>query len=821
MKEFVVTRRSDPTGNKPRPPARFRIDDNGILTWADSNAENLFGYGGGRFRGLPMRKLVATTEDDPLSPGHDDSLSRGRKLTLTFRHEDGYFFTGELGLSTSHVDADHAARASITSMPDAPIDMRLLRQIEASAPIGLWELTVQGNSILWTEGVYRIFDLRPGLEVDPEHALFYFQEGQQRVRAAVRRCLQRGAPFSLELPIVTAQQRRRWVRLSGQAQRQDAHVRAVTGTLVDLTAEHDQAATVRHWQRLLSGLLATTTDLVVVVDPSVQILVLNQAFATQFEALFGVRPKVGDQLLALLPGFPNECRLYQRLWERAMERESFCVEMPLAQQNRDLPVFEIHYHRLTDDRGNLVGAAHIARDMSAQLGVGSSRNYLQSHDPLTGLLNRKEFLQRLQRDMGHNADRGTPCALLYLDLDHFETLNEKHGAGACDRYLRSLAQHLGTRVRQRDSLARIGGDKFAVLLDNCEEADTPKVARNLMAAIEAFVFEWEEAAFGARASAGLLPFTATTATTPDEVLALAADLCQTAKNAGRARLHMHQNGNHSGIEPDYRDRVEQLQTAIENGGITLRFQTIRPITSPTWGDHVEILSQLKLDNPESIWEPADFIPIAERFGLSSRFDYLVVAKTLAWLEQNPVMVARLKTCSFNLSLASILGTDFTVELKGLLAGSRFSPEVFCFEIKESDAARHPDAAGALCHDLHQVGCRVALDRVSGAAQSYTLISRLPLDIIKLDARLMKAMALDPVQQVMVEALRKMAEVAGITTVAQYIEDDQMLKQARELGIDFGQGFQLAPPKPLTELAPPRRQPRPSSQALTGTDGPEG
>lgn len=803
MKEFVVSRHRPDFSGQTAQPARLRVDDQGILTWASASAEQMFGYGGGRIPGMRMRKLVATAQDDPLAPAHNDSLQRGESLTLTFRHEDGYFFTGALILGASHVDADNAARASIKALPDEPIDMRQLRQIETSAPLGIWELTIQGNSILWSEGMYRILDLRPGLELDPEHALFYFQEGQSRVRAALRRCLQKGRGFRLELPIVSAKQRRRWVRLTGQPQYQGEQIRAVTGTLVDISAEQAQLSEVKHWKQLLKGFLAATSDLVVAMDPHLQIMALNDAFATQFEASFGVRPKVGDKLAGLLANHPNESRLYQRLWERAMDRETFCVEMPLAQHNRELPVYEFHYHRLTDAQGDLLGAAHLARDMSSRLGGGHSLNYLSSHDPLTGLLNRREFLQRLKRALGNAADNGSAQALLYIDLDHFEKLNEVHGPGACDRYLRDLASHLSNRTRQRDALARVGGDKFAILFDNCEEAESRKVAANLIAAVDSFTFSWQGNRLQTNASGGLVPFTAKTAGQPEELLALAADLCQTAKSAGRARMHVYRDQANSAAESEARCRIHELQSAIESDLIELRFQTIKPIASATWGDYIEIFSQLKLEGTEGPWQPDDFIPVAERFDLASRFDRMVIAKTLVWLNHNPVMEARLKMCSFNLSLASLLDPDFVDLVSNILANSRYSPGIFCFEVRESDAARHPDAVEALCRGFHELGCKVALDGVGGSAQSYTLISRLPVDVVKLDARLMKSLAEDPIQQVMVEALQKVAEVSGKVTIAQYIEDDPMLKQARELGIHYGQGFRLSLPKPLAELAPPR------------------
>lgn len=802
MKEFVVSRHVAGSTDDASPrSAHFRADDRGVLTWADSGAESLFGYSSGRFPGMTVRQLVAGSEDDPFSPAHEEVLNHGQKLTLTFRHANGVFFTGHLQLGASHLDEDNAASAMITLLPEASLERSRLRQIEIGAKLGTWDLGVQNNNIHWSEGVYNILELRPGAEVSPEHALFYFQAGQTRIRAALRRCLRTGKAFAFDLPILTAQQRPRWVRLTGNAEYQGELVDKVSGVLVDITPEHDQTLKAQRWRHLLDGMLASTDELIMAVDPEFKVILINEAAASQFETTFNLRPAAGDALPELLQQYPNENRLYRRLWQRAMERDFFCVEMPLSQQDPDLAVFEVHFHRLTDGAGNVIGAVFRAQDMSEKVGQGTL-SYVTSHDPVTGLLNRRELLHRLKRALLNKAEKGNAHALLYLDLDHFEKLNDTFGTAACDRYLRALAMRLSSRIRQRDALARVGGDKLAVLLDNCNENEARKVAENLRVALGELTLEWRNQSLSCTASAGLVPLPSQIDERPEDLLALAADLCQTAKAAGRNRLHVHRDPGNLAAEEQTSVRLQQLQTAMTNKAVELRFQAIRPIASVTWGDNVEILSRLKVSSEATSWGPGEFLPLAERFDLASQFDRLVVAETLAWLARNPLMEPRLKMCCFNVSQGSLMDSTFASEIGPLLAESKYAPSVFCFEVQESDAVRDPSAVEALCHALHELGCRVALEGVSGTGQSYNLISRLPIDVIKLDGKLMKSMMDEPVQQVMVESLHRVAEVSGKITIAQYIEDDEMLKQARALGIHFGQGYRLASPRPLDELAPP-------------------
>ena len=140
-------------------------------------------------------------------------------------------------------------------------------------------------------------------------------------------------------------------------------------------------------------------------------------------------------------------------------------------------------------------------------------------------------------------------------------------------------------------------------------------------------------------------------------------------------------------------------------------------------------------------------------------------------------------------------------MEQLLAPSPFRAECFCLEIREAHATQYPDEVAVLCDALHRIGCRVALEGAGASVESYSLAAHLPVDIIKLDRRVMDHLEDDPVQQVMVDALHRIAEAAGKETVATFIESDETLRKVRTLGIHFGQGYRLSKPSPLEQLKP--------------------
>ncbi|WP_375170595.1 EAL domain-containing protein [Marinobacter sp.] len=800
MKEFVIRRyRSDQPKGSER-STLLRIDDEGLVLHADRHAEAVLGFEPAELQGRPVHRILASRQDDPFAPTNRHRIERGQDVLVTFRHKEGFFYTACLSLHLAMRDSDKAANASICARDTNAMDARLLKAVEDSTGSGLWELDTGSNEMAWSEGLFRVLELRPDTDITPEQALFYCQHGQARVRALFRRCIRTGRAFSLELTLLTARQNLRQVRLHGRALKADGRITRIGGTLVDQTPLNLKDQARGQADRILAATTRATPDLVAAVDRTLTLLHCNQPFRQQFAAVFGISPQTGDNLKTLLAEHPNERRLIARLWQRAFERDSFVVEMPLAQQNRELPVYEFHYQRLTNHLGEVSGAVQVARDVSQRTQPGASKEYRIRHDPVTGLMNRRAFLARLLRTLEQKTHRESCDSLLYLDLDQFERFNDRVGSGTCDRYLRELAGNLGTRVRQRDALARLSGDTFALLIENCPEPRARKIADDILALVREFEFEWQGDTLQTTASGGLLVMDQDLPGDPEQLLRQAAELCHTAKTSGRNRIHTARALARHTDDATANHQVELIRQALDRQQLTLLYQPLRPIASVTWGDHIEILCRVPGDGDEPL-RPEQFLPVAERFDLAKRLDRQVIRQAIDWLGRQRLLEPRLKYCGFNLSLASVLDETFAEFMEGVVRDSPFDPGCFCLEIREAHATQYPDDVAVLCDALHRVGCRVALDGAGASVESYSLAATLPVDIIKFDRRTMQHLEHDPVQQVMVEALHRIAEVAGKQTVATFIESDTTLGKVRTLGIHYGQGFRLARPQPLSELAP--------------------
>lgn len=802
MKEFVIRRyRSDqPQGTGQN--TLVRTDDEGRVLFADHHAESVLGYDTSELEGLPVHRILASRQDDPFAPANRHRIESGQDVLITLKHKEGYFYTASLNLHLAVRDSDKAASASIIHRDNSAIHPGLLRSAESSAGFGIWELDIQNNEMTWTEGIFKLLELRPGTKITPDQALFYCQTGQARVRAMFRKCIRVGEPFTLELNVLTGHQNLRRIALSGMALKSESGGQRLGGTLVDRTREMHRDQARQQAEQMIAATTQATPDLVAAVDMKLNLIHFNQPFAQQFYNAFGITPALGDNLTQMLPDHPNERRLIEQLWQRAFERGSFIAELPLAQQGRELPVYEFRYQRLTDDQGETTGAVQVAREMGNRANYTGSSEYRLRHDPVTGLMNRRELISRLERTIEQKASRESCDSLLYLDLDKFEHFNDLAGRGTCDRYLRELSGNLGIRVRQRDSLARLSGDTFALLIENCPEPRARKIAEEILAMIHEFVFEWQGHKLQATASGGLLIMEHTIPTNPEQLLSQVSDLCHTAKISGRNRIHTAHVIAHHTDQAVVRMRVEHIRQALNDDNLILEYQSLKPVTSATWGDHIEILCRIHGDDEhDEMLRPDQFLMIAERFDLAKQLDRQVIRQTFAWLGQHRLLEPRLKYCGFNLSLASVMDDTFVEFMERELANSAFAPECFCFEIRESHATQYPDDVAVLCDSLHKIGCRVALDGAGASVESYSLAAKLPVDIVKLDRRMMDHLDNDPVQHIMTEALHRIAETAGKTTVATFIESDDVLRKVRAMGIHYGQGHRLSKPQPLAELTP--------------------
>ena len=423
-----------------------------------------------------------------------------------------------------------------------------------------------------------------------------------------------------------------------------------------------------------------------------------------------------------------------------------------------------------------------------------------SHDELTGIWNRRAFEQCFTRSENSRGDRaGSASALLYIDLDQFKLVNDTCGHAAGDALLRRICSPIQQLLGPHDHLARLGGDEFSVLLADIDMESALALAERLRVAIEQLHFSWNGRTFGVTASIGLVHAAAGAPITPEEMLTKADMACFMAKEKGRNRVHAHGDE-----DQELLDRVremnwvQRIQQALSEDRFCLYGQEIVPLTDcEDKGLHLEILIRLREESGLLV-PPSSFIPAAERFGLMTSIDRWVVTRTFRTLAERRMLKSGtpVTCCAINLSGGTFGDGAFLDFLKKAFNEFRISPHIVCFEVTETTAIVNLEAARAFVGELRALGCTFALDDFGSGMSSFNYLKELPVDYLKIDGTFVKNLLTDRPDRAMVEMISHVGHIMGKRIVAEFVETDSVADALRDIGVDYGQGYGLAAPKPF-------------------------
>jgi len=446
-----------------------------------------------------------------------------------------------------------------------------------------------------------------------------------------------------------------------------------------------------------------------------------------------------------------------------------------------------------DDRGEFLGYRGVGRDVTKERHIAQLMNHQAKHDALTGLVNRREFMHRLENALTHSKRDDASYVLCYLDLDQFKIVNDTVGHAAGDALLKELSGILYSRLRTRDTLSRVGGDEFALLLENCPLDSGIQIAESLLAALADFRFHWEGREFRVGASIGVVSISAETETAM-QVLAQADLACYTAKDLGRNRIYLYNAEDRELSRTESQMAlVSKLQMALRNDQFVLYQQ---PICSLNDGhvEHYELLLRLE-EFPDKILPPRNFIPAAERYGMMREIDRWVITHALSAYAHHYGSSSTARF-SINLSGNSLNDEGLLTSILKLFKQFQVPPDRICFEITETAAIRNLSQAKQLINALRAEGCRFALDDFGSGLSSFAYIKYLPVDYLKIDGSFVADMEQDTTASAVVSAINEMGHVLGIQTVAEHVEDAATLQAMRDIGVDHVQGFAIGEPTPL-------------------------
>jgi len=415
---------------------------------------------------------------------------------------------------------------------------------------------------------------------------------------------------------------------------------------------------------------------------------------------------------------------------------------------------------------------------------------LANHDSLTGLYNRRRFIEELKKDIVGVMRHGHASALLFIDLDQFKYINDACGHPAGDRLIRKVADELRRSVRRDDVVARFGGDEFVILVRRADAAGARSTAQSILSNMRRMAHIEDGQIFHVHCSIGITMLSGANLHY-DDLINQADIACREAKLAGRNRMHFYEEADvaESGKSADM-GWMNRLRTAIDEDGFELRFQPINDIESGQTTHH-EVLIRLRGDDGKLIL-PDAFLPSAVRFGLMTEIDFWMIRRAAEAYTEFASSSHEFRL-SINLSANAFENDDLTEFVEKTFTEYDVKPEDIILEITESLAVRRPAHVERQIGVLRDLGCQFALDDFGTGYSSFSYLQKLKFDYIKIDGSFVQDLMKNPVDQKMIKLIAEIGKEAGMRTIAEYVQNARSLERLGELGVDMAQGYFVGRP----------------------------
>jgi diguanylate cyclase (GGDEF)-like protein/PAS domain S-box-containing protein len=559
-------------------------------------------------------------------------------------------------------------------------------------------------------------------------------------------------------------------------------------------AERLEVEDLRIGGETLRALLGATGSGVILADQDLRIRLFNPAA----EILFGrlSEEALGTPLGHLIPALDTpEAALAAPEEDAASPRvrhlngmrggESF----PLRLLLRDLPLPKATWLLV------------LAEDLTETERAEAQLDYLERHDPLTGLRNRRDFERAVARTATDPREAGRPHALCLMDLDHFKLINTACGHAAGDKLLKQVARIVATRLADAQVIARLGGDEFAVLFGGDFAPLAQSRCEELVRTLRSFLFTWHERSYDVSVSAGLVTFVPARGVA--EVLAQGDIACQTAKSQGGDRLCLYSEDDAlSARRQAEATLVSTIGGALDEGRFRMIAQPILPLHDATEPVHYEVLARMRDDQGHPV-PPEQFIPAAERYILMPAVDRWILAHVLgrqaeqlrAWNRRYPDRFL----FAVNLSATSLTDDGFLPFIRRQFEDNQVPYASICFEVTETAAVSDLGRARSFMAGLRSLGSSFAVDDFGAGFASYAYLKQLPVQYLKIDGSFVRQLETEPMDRALVESINHIGHVLGLETIAEWAETPAVVEALRRMGVDYAQGYGVGRPIALSEV----------------------
>ena len=543
-------------------------------------------------------------------------------------------------------------------------------------------------------------------------------------------------------------------------------------------------------ERLAAEVFSHSNDGIMVTDANHRILLVNPSFT----AITGYAPEeVRGRNPRFLASGRHEAEFYAAMWRRIHADSLWQGEVWNKRKNGEIYPQWLTISRVSNAEGEATHFIAIFSDVSQRKADEQRIRWMAHFDLLTGLPNRALLSDRFAHDLSLAERNGEPLALMFLDLDHFKNINDTLGHGIGDELLIAVARRMRQQVREQDTVARMGGDEFVLVLPNTDADGAAHLARKLIEAIAAPI-QIREHELMITPSLGIAMY-------PDD----GHDLESLAQHADVAMYRSKQDGRNA-----YRFYSSDMQShsartlllegalrrALERNQLALHYQPQRSLKSDRI---IGVEALLRWHHPElGMVSPAEFIPIAEKSGLILPIGEWVlrtaVQQLARWMGSGmPSMIM-----AVNISAIQFRHPNLPDLVTRILQEAGVAPECLELELTEGVASNDPDRAIAIMGDLHARGVRMSIDDFGTGYSSLSYLKRFQVYKLKIDRSFVQDIMTKMEDWAIVNAIIRMASSLGMQTIAEGVETQEQLDALRAQGCDEVQGYFCSRPLPAQE-----------------------
>lgn len=662
---------------------------------------------------------------------------------------------------------------------------QLLKEMSTLAQIGAWEIDLATDAFHWTDELMRIYEIPPGLPVTPATCTAcYNEENRALIGKTLDAAAREGRPFTIELEMVSGAGKRKWVRSVCGAVMEDGRPVKLRGTVQDVTQRRD----LEESMRMANLIYQTSLEAIVVTDEANLIVDANPAFSRQtgrsLREVSGTRP-------ALFESNMHDSCFYERLWQTLLAEDHWEGEILERAENGAINAKYVDIRVIRHPDGRIHRHVLQFHDISEQKEKDELIWRQTNFDALTGLPNRRLFLDRLTQDLKKAQGAGQGLGVLLLDLDRFKDINDSYGHARGDAALVELTRRLARCVSPEATIARLGGNMFALVVDEFEgRRHLETTADAVIGAMAAPLDLGGEAVAYVSASVGISVF-------PDdgmdaaELVRNAEHAVYLAKSAGRGRFQYFTPA----LQQHARERLSltnELRAALARKQLQVHYQ---PIVETATGRIRKAETLLRWQHPElGMISPARFIPLAEETGLIHEIGEWVLVEAIASIERWRRVYGVDVELSVNVSPVQF---EQHAKLPWLtrVVNAGLPPNSLTIELTEgvlvSDAAQVTRCLDA----LHAAGARVSIDDFGTGFSSLSYLKQFDVDYLKIDKSFIDRLTEDGSDRALTEAIVDLAHRLGIETIAEGVETGAQRAILAALGCDYIQGYHFSPAVP--------------------------